>query len=589
LFAVVIALMVYSGYPEGVILLGVALGVFLAVLVGFRLFQPGRWGPIGRPVGDLILATVAGAGLSMPLTLPGLQVVAGSSRNGKIGIATQTVGSHFVKNLFIDGFDGLKGGGTPYFGPHTDGSTVMYVGVIAAVLAVVAVAIRWRQPMVLAFAVVSVAMAGLVFVAPLASVIDHLPEVGSVRLYDALGPLALAVAVLAGVGTDVLVSSAKQRAVQYWAGAGFAGVGLVLLALWVFSRGHLPHAEAVTRNISFIWPAIETALGLAVIGVLVALGRRSHRSRNGGDGSWPAIGRYAAAVLLVCETVFLVTAGMPTFSSSPSPLKPTPDDLALHHAVGSSAVGLGTSCTHTQKLGIVLNVNVAFQIQEFADYDPTVPYSYIKAWDAVTRKRIPGSGRSSVAHSWSNVFCPKVATASEARRFGIGFVLEHLGSPGPRGAVFDKRIGNENLYRIPDAAAATLTRLSPDGHLPAMNAKATPVPVTHPNPASWNVVTHATTPQVLRLRLTDLPGWHGTIDGRPLSLTTYGGVMLQARIPSGRHTIELKYWPDTFSVGIVLALVTAIALAIGVIIESVRRGRRGRNSRGSTTDLASSG
>ncbi|MGA3149399.1 MAG: YfhO family protein [Acidimicrobiales bacterium] len=244
------------------------------------------------------------------------------------------------------------------------------------------------------------------------------------------------------------------------------------------------------------------------------------------------------------------------------------------------------SCTHTQTLGIVLNVNVAFQIQEFGAYDPTVPYDYVTAWASVTGQRTPGSASGPVVHPWSNVFCPKVATASAARTFGVGFVLEHLGSPGPRGAVFDKRIGNENLYRIPDVAAATLTRLPPSGHLPADSVKGTPVSVTHPDPASWRVVTHAATPQVLRLHLTDLPGWHGTIDGRPLPLTTYEGIMLQAGIPPGRHIIELTYWPDAFSVGIILAVVTAVVLASGVATESVRRRKR---SGSSSTDLASSG
>jgi uncharacterized membrane protein YfhO len=88
------------------------------------------------------------------------------------------------------------------------------------------------------------------------------------------------------------------------------------------------------------------------------------------------------------------------------------------------------------------------------------------------------------------------------------------------------------------------------------------------------MVTHARTAQVLRLRLTDLPGWHGTIDGQPLSLAPYSGVMMQARIPAGVHTIEVSYWPEAFSVGIFLAVLTALSLVGAIVIFGVRRRRR---------------
>jgi uncharacterized membrane protein YfhO len=112
------------------------------------------------------------------------------------------------------------------------------------------------------------------------------------------------------------------------------------------------------------------------------------------------------------------------------------------------------------------------------------------------------------------------------------------------------------------------------------------VAVTHGGPASWKVVTHAASSQVLRLRITNLPGWHATIDGRPLAVTPYAGVMLQARIPAGTHTVELHYWPDTFTDGLVLAGASSLALGVALIVGRARRGRSrarpGRHSRTST-------
>ena len=59
-----------------------------------------------------------------------------------------------------------------------------------------------------------------------------------------------------------------------------------------------------------------------------------------------------------------------------------------------------------------------------------------------------------------------IKTTDDARLFGIGFVLEPGGSPGPPGSVFDKKVGSEELYRIPGASVATLTTGRPTARFP---------------------------------------------------------------------------------------------------------------------------
>ena len=145
--------------------------------------------------------------------------------------------------------------------------------------------------------------------------------------------------------------------------------------------------------------------------------------------------------------------------------------------------------------------------------------------------------------------------------------------PGPTGSVLVGKIGDEVLYRIPGASPATITPASSTG-TPPDDAPEVPVHVSHPDPAAWSMEVRSTKPQVLRLRLTDVPGWHATIDGKALPLQPFAGVMLQARVPAGSHRIELQYWPSSFSVGMVLAAGAVFGLLAAPVVAWLRRRRR---------------
>ncbi len=172
------------------------------------------------------------------------------------------------------------------------------------------------------------------------------------------------------------------------------------------------------------------------------------------------------------------------------------------------------------------------------------------------------------------IYCPDMTSVALAQLYGVSFILEHQGDPAPTGAVFDKSIGSEDLYRIPGSPRATLSALEPNGNLPPVEATGTPVAASQPNPSSWKVTTDASTKEVLRLRITNVPGWSATIDGRPLALVSYAGVMLQAVVPPGDHTIVLQYWPKDFTDGLFLAGIAALGLLTSLVVVMFRRRRR---------------
>ena len=578
LAAVVLALSIYAGEPDTLVVLIVALAVFLVVLLALRLRRFDGSEAVGRPLLDVGLASVAGLGLAAPLILPGIQLSAGSVRSA---------GRHNAFPLpdmlhaIFQTFNGSSLAGSRFFDAHGLGwvSTADYVGVIAVVLAGVALVTIRRRPAVVAFGAVVLVTGCLVYFAPLVSFLNRLPGVAEVRWVRSIQVLGFGLAILAGAGLDALARSHGSRRVRNWMGAGFGAAALLLLVVWAFGRGHLPRVDAAIRSRSFIWPAAEVAIGLLVSAMLAVTDRRGdHPGGDRAPGAWRRLlgdpSRMAAVVLLVSSTVFLVALGGSWWSSDTTYLAPTPSETALHKAVGTSIVGFGTSsCLLPPTLGIQANVNIVYGVHELDVYDPLTPQELYKTWtDASGHYPLP-IGASGIPLAEITMFCPVVSTTAAARMFGVGFVLEPHGVKGPPGSVFDKEVGNEELYRIPGASVATISPLGDHGTLPPVDAPGTPVTVSYPKATSWKVVTHSSRPQVLRLRLTDVPGWHASIDGKPLPLIRFNRIMLQAKIPAGHHTIELHYWPAAFSAGIVLAGATVIAL---VVVPPIRRRQRRR-------------
>ena len=134
----------------------------------------------------------------------------------------------------------------------------------------------------------------------------------------------------------------------------------------------------------------------------------------------------------------------------------TPAEASLQRAVGTSLVGLGSKkCFLPPGQGIHPNANVLVDIRELAAYDPMLPRAYFESWTEVSGKNIDSAG-----YPFISTYCPGISTLALARVYGVGYVLEPHNVRGPKGAIFDRRIGNERLYRIPDTGEATLSPIS---------------------------------------------------------------------------------------------------------------------------------
>ena len=278
---------------------------------------------------------------------------------------------------------------------------------------------------------------------------------------------------------------------------------------------------------------------------------------------------------MALETGFLLSAGIPFWSVSSSYFAPTPAITALRSDVGTGLVGLG-GCRSLRyfkasknEVGIRPNANIGYGVHEMVVYDPIIPAAYYRALVAVTHEHTPPSLRA------LGMLCVKFSTAAQARVFGVQYLLEPHGRLRPDGTVRVGRAGNEAIFEVRDSAQVTVLPAPAPGVIPPDTAPGIPVVVAHPDDATWRVVVDDKAASLVRFRLTDVPGWRATLDGRTLALAPWAsGAMLEARVPVGEHVITLHYWPRAFSYGLVVGAGSAGALVLTVAGAAVLRRRR---------------
>jgi len=548
--AVAVALAIYGGHPESFAVLGVSVVIFLAVYLAVLTRTSGV--VLRRPVIDLAVATACGLGLGAPLLLPGLQVVQASGRAAASGASAYPL-TH-ISDLLV-GLQGIDFRVPP-----------PYVGVIAAVLAVVGLGIRWRRAEILGLGAVAVVAVLLTFQSPFYSVVQGAPVIGRITWNRDVMLLALALAVLGAAGIDTLVRDAMSATMRRWLLGALGGAGLVVAAVTLAVGLGAEHTGGAVRA-RLAWAASEVAVAAALLW-LSGFGRATTHGK--GEGVPARVRRGVAGTLLVAQSAFLVATGVSFWSISSGYFSPTPAVTALQRAVGPALVSVGPcrprpfSYPYSTEVGIRPNANIAFEIHEFAVYEPVLPTSYYQSWLAVSGESVAPNLRR------VGLFCPQITTATEARIYGISYVLVAAGAKGPTGAVRDGTVGGEQLFRVPGAAQATLSALAHRGASLPLDALGSAVPVTHLGPKSWRIVTDASSSEMLRLRVTALPGWHATVDGRPLPLETWAsGAMLEAQVPAGHHVVVLQYWPELFTVG--LALAAAVVVGFGGAVLVTRR------------------
>jgi hypothetical protein len=258
-------------------------------------------------------------------------------------------------------------------------------------------------------------------------------------------------------------------------------------------------------------------------------------------------------VMFAGNAAFLVSSGIAlnTWTKGFYPESSAMRELASK--VGTAIVGVDDGRRNVQTLsaeGFFPELNIAYRIDEFAGHDPLLPQAYFQAF-------APAEG-----HGGLGLFVLSVTSVAQAHQLGISWLLLPARRAAPAGTSYVATLAGERLYHVPGSAQFSLQ--------PAAGGKVTSV--DQPVAGSYALTVSDTTSTTLIARVTYVPGWHASIDGRPATLHPYDDVMQSLTLPAGRHEIRLWYEPRTLFDGGVVAVVAALGLvAFGFIC--YRRGR----------------
>ena len=582
LLALSIAFAIYGGFPEMYVVMGAALigaiGVTaLGILVVNRRLEL-------RGVGRVLVGGAAGLALSAPLWLPGISVISHSARSSKHldgGLVPQ-----LLSLTFAQGYYGLPISGSVWFTKLSNYyESAAYLGIIAIVLAGVALLLSFRRPIV-----IGITLAGFGTLVLCYHLFGGIGErvttglgLGAVAVHRGLPVFGFCVAVLAGIGCDIIVKRVGDRSVAAVFGVMVAAVAVVIAVLWrgVNDLG-LTSIDRALRRESLWWPTATAAF--LVFSLLFVLA--SSFVKHAGFRKW--LSRTIAATFVSAQAAFLVFAGVGINSYFHQPFPSTPSVDIVTRLVGNGMLAADTTNTSCENLpparinkpcgvrlwegyGFIPNVQAGYGLDELGMHDPIIPKTYFAAWP------VPDSGQTFTGNV--GVFSPAITSAALARRYGVTDVLIPPGVPVPKGM---NPVANVPVDPSISAILATVSgssRFSFIGQKPGAETNLV-TSYVHPGDASYTLHTRVPQAATLFLRLTYEPGWHVSANGRSLEVSEYEG-MLAVRVPAGTTVVVAHYWPRTFTEGIILSLLALVGLALWPLLPYA--GRFGSSFVGAST------
>jgi hypothetical protein len=618
--AVVVALQFLAGHPETSFHALLATGAFLLLSIG-RARRAGLLrdrAAMVRPVLGFGAAVAGGTALAALNLLPLLELVWHSAdRHARAGVSI---------DRHLPGEDWISVFLPDYWGRPTQTpvrrltlESAMYVGALPLMLAAVGLVVRATATRVAVALFGALWLAVLLGVPPFLQVVTRLPLFSSGHNTRLIALSVLALALLAGWGMDDLLDRtvpARHRARALAVAAALVLVPVVVVAVWRDTGpGALPEAlriawlfadppgqyrdvqgvAAIALSSLIVWLTFAgAALVLIVLRVRGRLGPRAFAALallvavadlfRAGVGFNPAIDRRYASVPATGAIRYLERRRPARFVSTDDvPVNVIPMSFGLDEARGydlpiverydrlwrsqvqpgtSVAAGLfevplrvgafTPSALRTLRLLGVRNVLGAKSVWPASPpFDRPTP---------VAPLRVPGLR---TVYDGPDARVYRLAGALP-RAWVVGAQQVAAGGDAALRAVSDPRFD-------PRATAVTERRLPglPNGAGPPGSAGT--AALVHAGDERVVVRASARRPALLVVGDVQFPGWKARVDGRDAHVERVDYALRGVRIGPGTHTVELRYEPLSWRVGLATSAVAVAGLAVCLAIGIGRR------------------
>jgi hypothetical protein len=559
LVAVAIALSLYAGFPETVLLDGLLAALWFVV----RAFGLPRRSLVSYAQ-SILIGVSAGALLAAPILVAFLDYLPYAntgSHNGGFTTTSLSANTALPAQILPYIFGPIKGL-TAQSAPLDAFWTFIggYLGASLCLLALMGLFGRSYRPLRIALAVwIVVGLARLVGVSWAVHVINAIPGVESTIFIRYAPPSwELALVVLAVLGLDDLIRRSSPRLVVLASGAAMV---VIILLCWHAAQPVFHELVGTPHNRA--WAIASLTWSLVIVTGLVALGLMPDVAFNKWNPYRLRQGALAAIVVLDVTTMFMV----PQFSAPrQTVLDENPVNFLEQHLGEYRFYTLGP---------LVPNYGSYFGLSSVGLQDDPNPKAYATfVHDHLDSNVMPGTFSGTIM---ANPDGPTPAQElvhhlSDYEAVGVKYVVLPTGVPLPTGSgPALRQVFNDTNIRI-------LELPHPAGLFGAMGRGCSVHALSE-----TAVAVKCQEPSTIVYRELRMPGWHAHVNGNSVAVHADGPIFQSIRVPAGESTVEFSFTPPhetvaliAFCVGIAL-LVIAWASSSSLEILGVRR--RGRGSK----------
>ncbi len=594
---------ILGGNPEILVIVGLTVAIWTLSLLA-RGGAPRRW---LRQIGGLAVAVGVGAVLGAIQILPFLEALEESSLAGRRELAGTLAPVYLDASMLTDwllprwwgGYtDGVLGGPTVFTEANGYVGLVATAGVLLALVGAVRKQIRWR--LVLPFVLLTVLAFLISYDDTVGRAIRSLPFLNQMIGYRWIQSAGFSLVVLGALGWDRFIKRAgvfqasepaarPTWARMRWLGLGLLGVGVTMLVAHLLGLVPYPIRNIPgvllppTDDYRLYWAVWSGALLLCIGGLLVLCRARPE---------WRRVIGLGLAVLVIADLWRLLYTYNETappdeyyprtsFIDQTASLVPPTERLLVVGDVMPANSGLILGLRDWRSNDPMLSVrshNAAellspeFVNTTYTDYNMILSHVRLQIASAFgmryyifptnTNPNTPAEDSPDKPDFTRLAFKDGLGLWEAEGVPGFAYLSDSVTAlPSEKEAhawmgrlTWTQMRSYSAMVEAPAAAVSSIVH-DPLGTSPGS------VNVTEYTPGHIVLSVDASRAGLAVVAESYYPGWHASVDGQPAQILRTNYISQGVVVPEGKHTIEMKYEPDSFRNGAFLSLAGVAGLA----------------------------